>query len=85
MKTKVPDSRQVVELKVFTPEDGVRSGLAGGACVQHVIQAELAVVAFLGWELPCLDNPKLQDIVHPPTVVLESGGQRKTMVRSSLV
>lgn len=80
MKAKVADSRQVVELEVLAPEHGVRAGLAGGARVQHVVQAKFAVVAFLGREFSGLDDPQLEHIVHPPTVVL-----RGTEVTLSIV
>lgn len=71
MQAQAPDSREVVELKVLTPEHGVCSRLAGGACVQHVIQTQLAVVALFRWKVPRLDNPQLENIVHPTTVILQ--------------
>lgn len=70
VKAKVADSRQVVKLKVLAPEDGVGAGLAGGPGVQHVIQAQLAVVALLGRELAGFDYPQFEHVVHPPAVVL---------------
>lgn len=70
MKAKVADGRQVVELKVLSPEDGVGAGLAGGAGVQHVVQAQLAVVALLSRELTGFNYPQFQHIVHPPAIVL---------------
>lgn len=70
MKAEVADGGQVVEFEVLAPEDRVGAGLAGGACVQHVVQTKLAVVAFLGWKLAGLDDPQFEHIVHPPAVVL---------------
>ena len=73
MQPQGPDGRQVVELEVLTPENGVprgRAGLRGGACIQHVIQAELTVVSLLGGQLPSLYDPQLQYVVHPAAVVL---------------
>lgn len=55
---------------MLAPEDGVGAGLAGGACVQHVVQTKFAVVALLGWKLAGLDDPQFEHIVHPPAVVL---------------
>lgn len=72
MKAEVADGGQVVELEVLAPEDGVGARLAGGARVQHVVQAQLAIVALLGRELAGLDDPQLQHVVHPPAVVLHA-------------
>ena len=72
VQAKATNGRQIVELKMLAPEDGVRAGLAGGARVQHVVQTQLAVVAFLSWEVPRLDDPQLEHIVHPSAVVLET-------------
>lgn len=71
MEAEVADGGQVVELEVLAPEDGVGARLAGGARVQHVVQAQLAVVALLGRQLARLDDPQLQHVVHPPAVVLQ--------------
>ena len=79
VQAQVADCRQVVELKVLAPEDGVGAGLAGGAGVQHVVQAQFAVVAFLSRQLPRLDDPQLQDVVYPPAVVLERTKDRVTV------
>lgn len=76
MKSEVADSREVVELKVLAPEDSVGAGFAGGACIQHVVQTQFTVVTFFGWQLPGLDDPELQDIVHSPTVVLSVRKER---------
>lgn len=76
VKAQVANGRQVVELEVLAPEDGVGAGLAGGACVQHVVQAQLAVVALLGRELSGLDDPQLEHVVHPSAVVLHQDGTR---------
>lgn len=81
MKTEVADSREVVELKVFAPEDSVGAGFAGGACVQHVIQTQFTVIAFFGRQLPGLDDPELQDVIHPPAVVLSGRKQRTAKYR----
>lgn len=76
MKPEVPDSREVVELEVLAPEDSVGARFAGGACVQHVVQTQFTVIAFFGWQLTGLNDPELQDIVHPPAVVLSGRKQR---------
>lgn len=55
---------------MLAPENGVGARLAGGACVQHVVQTKFAVVALLGWKLAGLDDPQFEHIVHPPAVVL---------------
>lgn len=81
MKAEVADSGQVVELKVLAPENGVGAGLAGGTCVQHVVQTKFAVVAFLGWKLAGLDDPQFEHIVHPPAVVLRGGEVRSSKVK----
>ena len=74
VEPQVSHRRQVVELEVFSPEDGVGARLAGRARVQHVVQAKLAVVALLGGKLARLDDPQLQDVVDPPAVVLRGDG-----------
>ena len=74
VKAKVADGGQVVELKVLPPEDGVGAGLAGGARVQHVVQAQFTVVALLGWKLAGLDDPQFEHIVHAAAVVLQRHG-----------
>lgn len=71
VQTKATNGRQVVELKVLAPEDGVSPGFAGGACVQHVIQTQLTIVAFLSRKVSSFNDPQLEDIVHPSAVVLE--------------
>ena len=55
---------------MLAPENGVSAGLAGGACVQHVVQTKFAVVALLGWKLAGLDDPQFEHIIHPSAVVL---------------
>lgn len=75
MKPEVADSREVVELEVLAPEDSVGAGFAGGACVQHVVQTQFTVVAFFGRQFPGLNDPELQDVVHPPAVVLSGSKQ----------
>lgn len=70
VQAQASDSREVVELEVLTPEHRVCSRLAGGARVQHVIQAQLAVVALFRWKIPRLNNPQFKNIVHPTTVIL---------------
>ena len=57
---------------MLAPEDRVSAGFAGGACIQHVIQAKFAVVALFGWKLTGLDDPEFEHIVYPPAVVLRS-------------
>jgi len=54
--------------KTVSPE--AERGLRGGACIQHVIQAELTVVPLLGRQLPGLYDPQLQYVVYPAAVVL---------------
>lgn len=68
----VLDGGQVVELKVLPPEDVVGLELAGGAGVQRVVQAQLAEVFLFGWQVLGLDDPQLQQVFHPATVVLET-------------
>lgn len=74
MDGDVLDRREVIELKVFTPEDVIRLQLAGGAGIETVIQAELTEVLFLGRKVLSFDDPQLERILHPPTVVLETEG-----------
>lgn len=56
---------------MLAPEDGVGPGFAGGACVQHVIQTQLTIVAFLSRKVSSFNDPQLEHIVHPSAVVLE--------------
>lgn len=72
MDGDVLDRREVIELKVFTPEDVIRLQLAGGAGIEAVVQAELTEVLFLGRKVLSFDDPQLKRILHPPTVVLET-------------
>ncbi len=81
MKAEVSDGWQVVEFEVLAPENGVGAGLAGSACVQHVVQTKFAVVAFLGWKLASLDDPQFEHIVHPPAVVLHRDEVRSNKVK----
>jgi len=71
VKTKATNGRQIVELKMLAPEDGVGPGFAGGACVQHVIQTQLTIVALLSREVSSFNDPQLEHIIHPSAVVLE--------------
>ena len=72
VQTKATNGRQIVELKMLSPEDGVCPGFAGGACIQHVIQTQLAVVTFLRRQVSSFDDPQLEHIFHTPAVVLEA-------------
>lgn len=83
MKAEVADCRQVVELKVLAPEHSVSAGLAGGAGVQQVVQAQFAVVALLCWKLASLDDPQFEHIVYPPAVVLRADGAGSKQVKLS--
>lgn len=74
VQTKATNGRQIVELKMLSPEDGVCPGFAGGACIQHVIQTQLTIVTFLRREVSSFDDPQLEHIVHTPAVVLEAKG-----------
>lgn len=56
---------------MLAPEDGVGPGFAGGACVQHVVQTQLTIVALLSRKISSFNDPQLEHIVHPPAVVLE--------------
>lgn len=56
---------------MLAPEDSVCPGFAGGAGVQHVIQTQLAIIAFLCWEVSRFNDPQLEHIVHPSAVILE--------------
>lgn len=56
---------------MLAPENGVGAGLAGGACVQHVVQTQLTIIAFLSWKVSRFDDPQLEDIIHPSAVILE--------------
>lgn len=83
VKAEVADSWQVVELKVLTPEDSIGSGLAGGAGVKHVIQAQFTIITLFGWELTGLDDPQLQNVVDASTVVLSvrnTDGKANTVI-----
>lgn len=62
---------------MLAPKHSVSARLAGGPGVQHVIQTKFAVVALLGWKLAGLNDPELQHIVHPSTVVLREGEDRR--------
>lgn len=72
MQTKATNGRQIVELKMLSPEDGVRPGFAGGACIQHVIQTKLTIITLLCREVSSFDDPQLEHIVHTSAVVLEA-------------
>lgn len=74
MDSDVLDRREVIELKVFTPEDIIRLQFAGCTGIEAVVQAELAEVLFLGRKVFCFDDPQPQCILNPPTVVLETEG-----------
>ncbi len=71
MQTKATNGRQIVKFKMLAPEDGVSPGFAGGACVQHVIQTQLTIVAFLSRKISSFNDPQLKHIVHPSAVVLK--------------
>lgn len=80
------DWRQVVELKVLTPEDVVGLELAGGAGVKRVVQAQLAEILLLGRQILGLDDPQLQQVLHPPAVVLRQttgDGSKKKSQRTN--
>lgn len=47
VQTKATNGRQVVEFKMLAPEHGVGPGFAGGARVQHVVQTQFTIIAFL--------------------------------------
>lgn len=65
------DGRQTTELKVLTPEQAIWAHLAGGACVQYIIKAQLAKVSLLGWQVFGLNDPQAQHILCTPAVVLK--------------
>lgn len=71
VQTKATNGRQIVKFKMLAPEDCVGPGFAGGSCVQHVIQTQLTIVAFLSWEVSRFNDPQLEHIVHPSAVVLK--------------
>lgn len=71
MQAKATNGRQIVEFKMLAPEDGVGPGFAGGACIQHVVQTKLTIVAFLSWKVTSFNDPQLEHIVNPPAVVLK--------------
>lgn len=71
VQTKATNGRQIVKLKMFSPEDCIGAWLAGGACIQHVIQTQLTIVAFLSWKISGLDYPQLEYILYSPAVVLK--------------
>lgn len=71
MQAKATNGRQIVELKMLAPEDGVGPGFAGGARVQHVVQTQLTIVALLGRKVSSFDDPQFEHIVHPSAVVLK--------------
>lgn len=71
------DRRQVIELKVLSPEDIVSLEFTGGAGVEGVIQTELAEVFLFGWQVLRLDDPQLQHVLYPATVVLETRGEMR--------
>lgn len=75
------DGRQVVELKVLPPKDVVGLELAGGTGVERVVQTELAEVLLFGRQVLGLDDPQLQQVLHPPTVVLQTsrGGSGRSL------
>lgn len=72
VQTKATNGRQIVELKMLSPEDGVCPGFAGGACIQHVIQTQLTIVTLLRRKVSSFDDPQLEHIVHTSAVVLEA-------------
>lgn len=47
------------------------AALAGGASVQSVVQAQLAEVLLLWWQVFGFDDPQTQQVLCPATVVLE--------------
>lgn len=47
------------------------AALAGGASVQSVVQAQLAEVLLLWWQVFGFDDPQTQQVLRPATVVLE--------------
>lgn len=72
MQTKATNGRQIVELKMLSPEDGVCPGFAGGACIQHVIQTQLTIVTLFRRKVSSFDDPQFEHIVHASAVVLEA-------------
>lgn len=65
------DSRQVIKFKVFSPKDIVSLEFAGGAGVERVVETELTEVFLFGWQVFGLDDPQPQQVLYPPTVVLQ--------------
>lgn len=60
------------ELEVLAPEEAIVAALASGARMQHVVQAQLAEVRLLGWQVLGLDDPQPQQVLCPSAVVLRS-------------
>lgn len=63
---------QAGEVKVFPPEQAVVSGLAGGPCVQDVVQTQLTEILLLGRQIFGFDDPQPQQVVGAATVVLQT-------------
>ncbi len=64
--------RQAGEVEVLAPEQAVVASLAGGSGVQHVVQTQLAEILLLRRQVFGFDDPQSQQVLRPPTVVLET-------------
>lgn len=61
---------QVGQQEALAPEGAGAASFAGGARVQHVVQAQLAEVLLLGGQVLGLDDPQPQKMLRPAAVVL---------------
>lgn len=61
---------EAVELKVFSPENVICFGFAGGAGKESIIKAQLTEVFLLGSQVLCLDDPEAEYIFSTTAVVL---------------
>lgn len=71
MQPKATNGGQIVKFKMLAPEDRVGPGLAGGACIQHVIQTKLTIIAFLSWKVSSFNDPQLEHVINSSAVVLK--------------
>lgn len=63
---------QAGEVEVLAPEQAVVASFAGGPSVQDVVQTQLAEIFLLRRQIFGFDDPQSQQVLRPPTVVLET-------------
>ena len=74
-------SGQAGEEEELPPEQAVVACLAGGPSMENVIQAQLTEISLLWEQVFCLNDPQSQQVLRPPTVVLQTIALKKTAMK----